>query len=524
MEKEFDVFISYKSEEREDAFYFKSSLEADGLTVWMDRYQISTSKYYVDVINENLTKCRCLVMLLSNKSSQSVEVKREIEIAKNNDVPVFAVCIDGVVVDDRIRELFKYTENHSDKDFDKKDHQIETRYCDPKFGKYFALKELSKTIYESVKHKPPKLDKDRQKERIENFQKEVKAEQEYLNKHWFVLDKNEKSKEPPSYAIEAISRCGFKTPEPEIFYIELKKDIDPYFILVDSFIEEVVNNVYDDEDKSLEFLKTFCNNKLTDVLWISYEDFCSRIIEANTKKEGEEKETLGIDFNDKYFRNRLYCDYINIIKSEAFTHPVVRLLKALKEKDSARYSNIYNTIIMTEEFGANQTEWQVPDTINAFIDTLYIGTNIRAFQGDLMTDNFFKLIEPSDIRKPKWFDFVRLFRADEVIETNSAKKTREFIYKHAICTIKERKYVDINHMYFYFLDKCIAEDNIRSVVVFAQEAKTSVKQMRKMGFKDFTKFYEGFKMLVKMVELSLKYNGYSEWQIEEIRRELGENQ
>lgn len=71
-----EVFISYSSEDREDARRLAEELEASGLSVWWDRH-IPPGRTYDEVIEEALGRARCVVVLWSESSVASDWVKTE---------------------------------------------------------------------------------------------------------------------------------------------------------------------------------------------------------------------------------------------------------------------------------------------------------------------------------------------------------------------------------------------------------------------------------------------------------------
>ena len=71
-----DIFLSYKSEDIEKAQKIAEAIEKKGYTVWWDRI-IPPGRNFDEVIEEELDKAKCVVVLWSGKSVKSKWVKTE---------------------------------------------------------------------------------------------------------------------------------------------------------------------------------------------------------------------------------------------------------------------------------------------------------------------------------------------------------------------------------------------------------------------------------------------------------------
>jgi guanylate kinase len=71
-----DIFISYTNEDRSRAEPLANMLRKQGLTVWWDR-TIPAGEDFDEVIEEELSKARCVIVIWTNKSIKSKYVKGE---------------------------------------------------------------------------------------------------------------------------------------------------------------------------------------------------------------------------------------------------------------------------------------------------------------------------------------------------------------------------------------------------------------------------------------------------------------
>ena len=72
----YDVFISYKSEERKEAIQVRDFLQANGLKCWMDQDQIKVGQDYKKEIEKYIPQCHAIIILISYISQKSKEVKK----------------------------------------------------------------------------------------------------------------------------------------------------------------------------------------------------------------------------------------------------------------------------------------------------------------------------------------------------------------------------------------------------------------------------------------------------------------
>ncbi len=76
-----DVFVSYSSRDRARVMEIATRLEAEGLKVWIDRARISGGSNYGPEIVRGIKSCKVMVLMCSDSSLRSHNVKQEIQLA-----------------------------------------------------------------------------------------------------------------------------------------------------------------------------------------------------------------------------------------------------------------------------------------------------------------------------------------------------------------------------------------------------------------------------------------------------------
>jgi|SRR5215469_13846745 len=75
--KPFDIFLSYRSADREAAQTLRNSLEARGARVWLDKDQIRPGNLFAEALERGLTTSRAVGLLVTPESLTSNWVKNE---------------------------------------------------------------------------------------------------------------------------------------------------------------------------------------------------------------------------------------------------------------------------------------------------------------------------------------------------------------------------------------------------------------------------------------------------------------
>ncbi len=91
-----DVFISYRSEDREAAQRICARLEHENISCWMAPRDIPIGKEWAAAIVEGIQRCRAFLVILSSNSKVAKQISREAELADNQGIPIFTFRIEDV--------------------------------------------------------------------------------------------------------------------------------------------------------------------------------------------------------------------------------------------------------------------------------------------------------------------------------------------------------------------------------------------------------------------------------------------
>jgi hypothetical protein len=91
-----DVFISYKTEDREAAERLCAALERENISCWMAPRDIPPGQQWAASIVAGLQRSRSFVLLLSSHSTTARQIAREAELADKQNLPIVTFRLEDV--------------------------------------------------------------------------------------------------------------------------------------------------------------------------------------------------------------------------------------------------------------------------------------------------------------------------------------------------------------------------------------------------------------------------------------------
>lgn len=108
-----DIFISYSQPDRECAYELTHHLEATGFTVWIAPRDVSPAAEWAEEIIDAISTARVMVLVFSQSSNGSPQVRREVERAVHKELRILPFRIEDVVPS-RSLEYFLSTQHWLD--------------------------------------------------------------------------------------------------------------------------------------------------------------------------------------------------------------------------------------------------------------------------------------------------------------------------------------------------------------------------------------------------------------------------
>ena len=90
----FDAFISYSHVDKRLADASCAVLEAAGIRCWIAPRDIGPGQEWAEAIIAAIDRCSVMVLIFSRDANESSQIRREIERAVHNSVPIVPVRIE----------------------------------------------------------------------------------------------------------------------------------------------------------------------------------------------------------------------------------------------------------------------------------------------------------------------------------------------------------------------------------------------------------------------------------------------
>jgi len=97
------IFISYSRRDKETVDHIVEAMGNTGLDVWIDREDIKAGNQWRVQIVEAIDTCDAFVLMLSPNSAASDNVRREIDLAQDPKLKIFAIMLEPVKLPAEIR-------------------------------------------------------------------------------------------------------------------------------------------------------------------------------------------------------------------------------------------------------------------------------------------------------------------------------------------------------------------------------------------------------------------------------------
>ena len=85
------VFITHSSKDKKTAIRIRDYLEKNGIICWMAPRDIPVGAEWAKGILEGINNASAMLLVFSSNSNDSPQVRREIERAIHNNIPIFPV-------------------------------------------------------------------------------------------------------------------------------------------------------------------------------------------------------------------------------------------------------------------------------------------------------------------------------------------------------------------------------------------------------------------------------------------------
>ncbi len=99
-----EVFISYSRKDEDFVHKLEERLEKFGVRIWRDKRCIPAGEFWDSFIEEAIKQCHRFLIVLSSNSTESENVKKEIDAAESSDRLIVPIRIDACKIPDPIKK------------------------------------------------------------------------------------------------------------------------------------------------------------------------------------------------------------------------------------------------------------------------------------------------------------------------------------------------------------------------------------------------------------------------------------
>jgi CheY-like chemotaxis protein len=253
------VFLSYSTKDKAIVLKIKNYLEKNGISCWLDTYDILPSQCFADKIVAGIKKSKVLILVLSSASIESEYVINEVVLAYKYKLPILPVKIEKVTVSGAL-EFHLVRVNH----FDAIEGPIE--------GHLFRLTQTLRKLLSRIE--PPSSVKDEPKRRDKPSPAQALTSKEPTNKS------DSPSKAPRQYerqGTESHKQIDLKSQPAQV----LKEEHSGLKILwVDEFEHPFYNDPFLSEVESSGYDVTVAETGDEAISYLSSVDFDLIILET----------------------------------------------------------------------------------------------------------------------------------------------------------------------------------------------------------------------------------------------------
>lgn len=99
-----EVFISYSRKDEAFVYRLEERLKSFGVRIWRDKRSIPAGEFWDSFLEEAIKQCNRFLIVVSSNSTESDNVKREIDAAISSDRLIVPIKIDSCEIPDLIKK------------------------------------------------------------------------------------------------------------------------------------------------------------------------------------------------------------------------------------------------------------------------------------------------------------------------------------------------------------------------------------------------------------------------------------